>query len=142
MKRFISVLFIILTTVLAFASCNKADEFAPTAPAEPTQAPVVYEGETKIPNDFAKQLPDFKFSSEITVTPNYDESLEYVFSVASNETEFKAYVEALKKAGFVNGYPEQAPVSDDGYYKASNAEKYMIEVTFFGGELTATVTRP
>lgn len=140
-KLFICLSVIVL--MLSFASCDK-DGNADQTTAAPKDSPVVIApSETKIFNDFAAQLPNFVFKSAVAIVDNYEESLSYKFTVKSDANEFKAYVSALKDAGFVSGYPETAPVSGEGYYKASNADKYMVEAVFTGnGEMTVTVTRP
>lgn len=128
-----------LMLVLAFASCNKPEQNAQTT-APSKAAPVVSVPETKIANDFAQQLPAFAFSSAIA--DSYDESLRYTFSVVCSQEEFNNYLAAVKNAGFTLGYPEQSPVSGNGYYKASNQNKYMIEIVYKNGELTVDLTRP
>ena len=133
----------VLIIVFSFVSCKKTD--VPEDLTVPSgNAPVVHApSETKIFNDFAAQLPNFVFRSAIAIVDNYDESLSYKFTVKSDSEEFKSYVAALKEAGFVSGYPEQAPVSGEGYYKASNSDKYMVEAVYAqNGEITVTVTRP
>ena len=130
--------------VLSFASCNKAEAPVQTSPVT-DKAPVVHAPtDSKIFNDFAAQLPNFVFKSAVVIVDNYDESLSYKFTVKSDSAEFDRYVAALKDAGFVSGYPEQTPVSGEGYYKASNADKYMVETMFNFDDsvITVTVTRP
>ncbi len=140
MKKTASFLIAILFVFL-FASCKDVSDKENTAPVDAGQSAVVHApSDTKIFNDFAAQLPDFKFSNPII--ENYDESISYVFSVKSNIDEFDAYVEALKNAGFVSG-TEGAPVSGQGYYKATNSEKYLVDVVLVdNSELTVIVTRP
>lgn len=142
MKKII-VCFAVIVTVISFASCNKTEAPAQTVPVT-GKAPVVHApSETKIFNDFAAQLPNFVFKNAVAIVDSYDEALSYKFTVKSDSAEFEGYVAALKEAGFVSGYPEQSPVSGEGYYKASNQEKYMIEAVFAkSGEMTVTVTRP
>lgn len=77
------------------------------------------------------QLPEFDFSSEII--DSYDEC---------SKSEFKKYINAVKGSGFVLGFPEQQPVSGDGYYKASNDKGYMIEIVHKADVLTVYMTRP
>lgn len=135
---FITVLFI-----LSFASCNKPEIADQTTPVSSPAPVVIAPSETKIFNNFAAQLPNFVFKNAVAIVDNYEESLSYKFTVKSDFNEFNSYVAALKEAGFALGYPEQSPVSGEGYYKASNADKYMIEAVFAkNGEITVTVTRP
>ena len=142
MKKFL-ICFAAVIIVFSFASCNKNDASEQTN-VNSGSAPVVHApSDTKIFNDFAAQLPNFVFKSAVAIVDNYEESLNYKFTVKSDSEEFKQYVSALKEAGFVSGYPESAPVSGDGYYKASNADKYMVEAVLMNGnEITVTVTRP
>lgn len=139
MKKAVSVLIAVLI-VLLFASCNKALEEGDSAPEAQSQDAVFYKNEsTKIFNDFAAQLPDFNFANSVE---NYDESISFKFSVKSSSDEFADYVDALKTAGFTGG-TEGAPVSGEGYYKATNADRYMVEAVLENGiSLTVTVTRP
>lgn len=131
-------------TVLIFAfvttSCDKAFDKNFSVPVSQTQNVIVHKNEnTKIANDFAEQLPDFHFNNPVE---NFDESIRFVFSVKSDENEFDDYVEALKSVGFAGGTEGHA-VSDFGYYKAVNAERYMVEAVLANGvDLTVTVTRP
>lgn len=139
MKKNISFIIIMIVSILVFASCNKPEPPAQTTAAS-RPAPVVSVPETKISNEFSQQLPEFSFSSPIA--DSYDESLRYIFSVNCSHEEFNNYLSAIKSAGFTLGYPEQAPVSGNGYYKASNQNKYMIEMVYKNGELTVDLTRP
>lgn len=135
-------LLIIIAVLLAllFASCNKALDESNSVPESPEQtAAFLAPSDTKIFNDFAAQLPDFDFANSVE---NYDESISFEFSVKSSSDEFGKYVEALKTAGFTGG-TEGAPVSGEGYYKATNADRYMVEAVLENGvNLTVTVTRP
>lgn len=139
MKKTVSVFAAILIAFL-FASCNKALEENDAAPESLTQTAAFYApSDTKIFNDFAAQLPEFSFANPIE---NYDESISFVFSVKSSNDEFNEYVEALKSAGFTGG-TEGAPVSGEGFYKAVNGDRYMVEAVLKDGiDLTVTVTRP
>lgn len=130
MKKFISLLFISVI-IFAFASCNKVPE-----EVVPNVIPPV----TQIKNEFAEQLPDFKFSAQIT--DSYDESLRYSFSVECSDREFRKYLGEIEDSGFIYGFPEQTPVSGKGYYKASNDKGYMVEIVHKNNILTVNVTRP
>ncbi|MBR2867697.1 MAG: hypothetical protein IKB88_01355 [Clostridia bacterium] len=130
MKKIISFLFISVI-VFSFSSCNKVPE-----EVVPNVIPPV----TQIKNEFAEQLPGFKFSAEIT--DSYDESLRYSFSVKCSNSEFRKYLGEIEDAGFVYGFPEQEPVSGKGYYKASNDKGYMVEIVHKDGVLTVHITRP
>ena len=130
-KKIISVLFI-FAFAFSLVSCNMDDEVGSD---NGVVAPV-----TQIANEFSAQLPDFNFSEDIV--DSYEESLRYSFSVECSEKESEKYIKAVKKVGFTEGYPETAPVSGNGYYKASNAEKYMIEIVYKNSILTVHVTRP
>ncbi len=119
--------------VLSLASCKNIDNGEGNGNG-------VIPASTKIANEFALQLPEFDFSSEIV--DSYGESLRYSFSVNCSKNEYKKYLDAVKSAGFVLGFPEQQPVSGEGYYKASNDKGYMIEIVYKSEVLTVYVTRP
>ena len=121
-------LFIVL---FSFSSCKNVDGGKGNG---------VIPASTKIANDFVQQLPEFDFSADIV--DSYDESLRYSFSVECSNGEFKKYLNSVKDSGFVLGFPEQQPVSGEGYYKASNDKGYMIELVHKSGLLTVYVTRP
>lgn len=132
LKKIFSILII---TIIAFSvsSCEMKENNGPT---ENGVIPPV----TKIANEFAGQLPEFKFSEKLI--ESYDESLSYSFSVECSEKESEKYIKAVKNEGFTEGYPDAAPISGKGYYKASNAEGYMAEIVYKNGVLTVYVTRP
>lgn len=132
-KRLFSFLVVVIL-LFSFAACNQSEK-NPDVSNNAVIPPA-----TQISNEFAQQLPEFKFKEN--VIDSYDESLRYSFSVECSEREAKNYIKAVKDEGFVNGYPEQTPVSGNGYYKASNDEKYMIEIVYKNGILTVYVTRP
>ena len=117
--------------VLSLVSCKNVD-----AP----QGNGVIPASTQIANEFVGQLPEFDFSSEIV--DSYGESLRYSFSVKCSKSEYKKYINAVKDAGFVLGFPEEQPVSGEGYYKASNDKGYMVEIVFKSEILTVYITRP
>lgn len=139
MKKTASIIIAILLTFI-FVSCNKMPEESGSLQDVSENTAAFYAPtDTKIFNDFAAQLPEFDFNNTVE---NYDESLSFVFSVRSNSEEFNKYVDALKAKGFTGG-TEGAPVSGEGYYKAINAERYMVEAVLENGvNLTVTVTRP
>ncbi len=132
LKKIFSIL---LITIIAFSvsSCEMDDNNGGTGNG--VVPPV-----TMIANEFAQQLPDFDFSEE--TVESYDESLRYSFSVRCSEKESEKYIKAVKKEGFTEGYPDAAPVSGKGYYKASDAEGYMAEIVYKDGVMTVYVTRP
>lgn len=140
MKKTAILLFVIISLFI-FASCQKSIEEGDASPHSAVQtgafqAPT----NTKIFNDFAAQLPEFIFKNSIV--ESYDESFSYEFTVSSDSGEFKSYIEALKAKGFVSG-TEGVPISGDGYYKATNSDRYMVEAVLKDGtNLTVTVTRP
>ena len=131
-KRIISLIFI-FTVALTVSSCDRNGDNS--GENNGVIVPV-----TQIANEFSAQLPEFDFSED--VIDSYDESLRYSFSVKCSERESEKYIKAVKKAGFTEGYPESAPISGNGYYKASNSDKYMIEIVYKSGLLTVYVTRP
>lgn len=131
MSRKFLAIFTLFIILFSFAACNNVDG---------GEGNGVIPASTKIANEFAQQLPEFEFSSDIV--DSYDESLRYSFSVECNKSEFKKYLNAVKDSGFVLGFPEQQPVSGEGYYKASNDKGYMIELVFKSNVLTIYVTRP
>lgn len=140
MKKSVLILFAFIFALL-FASCNSSSGEGSSEIDKQNQSVVVHvPSDTKIFNDFAAQLPDFNFSNAII--ENYDESVKYVFSVKSSESEFNSYIKSLKDVGFVNG-TEGAPISGEGYYKATNSDRYMVEVVLVNSsDLTVIVTRP
>ena len=131
MLKKITAMLSLLVIILSFAACKDV---------EGGEGNGVIPASTKIANEFALQLPEFDFSSDII--DSYDESLRYSFSVECSKSEFKKYINAVKDAGFVLGFPEQQPVSGDGYYKASNDKGYMIEIVHKADVLTVYMTRP
>ncbi len=140
MKKLILILLVFIS-VFIITSCNKVTKENSTVPAVSSPSAVVHpQTNTKIFNDFAAQLPEFSFKN--SVVDNYDQSVSFKFSVKSSKEEYNAYVEALIKAGFVNG-TEGSPVVGEGNYKATNSERYMVEAVLVNGtDLTVTVTRP
>lgn len=140
MKKFYLIM-IISVSVFLFASCNNVIEESDAAP--PTAAATAAfhaPSDTKIFNDFSAQLPEFAFKNAIV--ESYDEAISYEFTVTSNSVEFNAYVGALKANGF-NGGTEGVPISGEGYYKATNSDRYMVEAVLRdGANLTVIVTRP
>lgn len=140
MKKSILILFVIISVFL-FVSCNKVSQEESSVSVVSSPSAVVHpQTNTKIFNDFAAQLPKFTFKN--TVVDNYDQSVSFKFSVKSDKDEYNNYVEALIKAGFVNG-TEGAPIVGEGSYKATNSERYMVEAVLINGtDLTVTVTRP
>ena len=131
MLKKITAMLSLLVIILSFAACKDV---------EGGEGNGVIPASTKIANEFALQLPEFDFSSDII--DSYDESLRYSFSVECSKSEFKKYLNAVKDSGFVFGFPEQQPVSGDGYYKASNDKGYMIEIVHKADVLTVYMTRP
>lgn len=131
MLKKITAMLLLLVIIFSFAACKDV---------EGGEGNGVIPASTKIANEFALQLPEFDFSSDIV--DSYDESLRYSFSVECSKSEFKKYINAVKDAGFVLGFPEQQPVSGDGYYKASNDKGYMIEIVHKADVLTVYMTRP
>ncbi len=131
MFKKITAILSLLIIFLSFAACKDV---------EGGEGNGVIPASTKIANEFALQLPEFDFSSDII--DSYDESLRYSFSVECSKSESKKYINAVKNAGFVLGFPEQQPVSGDGYYKASNDKGYMIEIVHKADVLTVYMTRP
>lgn len=131
MLKKITAMLSLLVIIFSFAACKDI---------EGGEGNGVIPASTKIANEFALQLPEFDFSSDII--DSYDESLRYSFSVECSKSEFKKYINAVKDAGFVLGFPEQQPVSGDGYYKASNDKGYMIEIVHKADVLTVYMTRP
>ena len=131
MLKKITAMLSLLVIIFSFAACKDV---------EGGEGNGVIPASTKIVNEFALQLPEFDFSSDII--DSYDESLRYSFSVECSKSEFKKYINAVKDAGFVLGFPEQQPVSGDGYYKASNDKGYMIEIVHKADVLTVYMTRP
>lgn len=117
--------------IFSLASCKNVDS---------GEGNGVIPASTKIANEFAQQLPEFDFSADIV--DSYDEAIRYSFSVECSKSEFKKYLNAVKESGFVLGFPEQQPVSGEGYYKASNDNGYMIEMVLKSDLLTVYVTRP
>ena len=140
MKKTAIILFVIISLFI-FASCHKIIDESDTLPYSDVQTGAFQvPSNTKIFNGFASQLPGFAFKNPII--ESYDESFSYEFTVLSNSGEFKSYVEALKAKGFVSG-TEGYPVSGDGYYKATNSDRFMVEAVLKdGANLTVTVTRP
>lgn len=131
MLKKITAMLLLLVIIFSFAACKDV---------EGGEGNGVIPASTKIANEFALQLPEFDFSSDIV--DSYDESLRYSFSVECSKSEFKKYINAVKDAGFVLGFPERQPVSGDGYYKASNDKGYMIEIVHKADVLTVYMTRP
>lgn len=131
MLKKIMAMLSLLVIIFSFAACKDI---------EGGEGNGVIPASTKIANEFALQLPEFEFSSDIV--DSYDESLRYSFSVECSKSEFKKYLNAVKDSGFVLGFPEQQPVSGDGYYKASNDNGYMIEIVHKAEVLTVYMTRP
>lgn len=131
MLKKITAMLSLLVIIFSFAACKDV---------EGGEGNGVIPASTKIANEFALQLPEFDFSSDIV--DSYDESLRYSFSVECSKSEFKKYLNAVKDSGFVLGFPEQQPVSGDGYYKASNDNGYMIEIVHKADVLTVYMTRP
>ncbi|MBO5858182.1 MAG: hypothetical protein J6R20_00175 [Clostridia bacterium] len=117
--------------IFSFAGCKEVEKGKDNG---------VIPASTKIANEFIGQLPEFEFSSE--VVDSYSEALRYTFSVKCSNSEFKKYLKSVKNSGFVLGFPEQQPVSGDGYYKASNDKGYMVEIVYKSDFLTVDVTRP
>jgi hypothetical protein len=130
LKKFTAIISLMII-ILSFAACKDTEDIEGNG---------VIPASTKIANEFALQLPEFDFSSD--VVDSYDESLRYSFSVECSKSEFKKYLNSVKDSGFVYGFPEQEPVSGDGYYKASNDKGYMIEIVYKSDVLTVYVTRP
>lgn len=136
-----AVFFYAFLLVFLFASCQKTvSDSQPLLTSAGQTGAFVAPTDTKIFNDFADALPAFQFKN--TVIESYDESLSYEFTVKSNNAEFERYVVTLKNSGFNTG-TEGAPVSGEGYYKATNSDRYMVEAVLRNGtDLTVTVTRP
>lgn len=130
LKKIIAILSLFVI-IFSFASCKDV---------EGGEGNGVIPASTKIANEFVVQLPEFEFSAD--VVDSYEEALRYSFSVECSKSEFKKYLNAVKDAGFLFGFPEQEPVSGDGYYKASNDKGYMIEMVYKTDILTVYVTRP
>ena len=89
---------------------------------------------TKIHNNFKDVLPDFKF--ENPVSEKYEESIRYVLSVKCSEKETEKYINALKKAGFVNSATEAST-----YYSAKTEDGFFAEVTYINEILTVHVKK-
>ncbi len=116
--------------LFGFSSCNveknETDEITLSAP---TTARI-----TRIYNNFKDVLPDFKFKNPIS--EKYEESIRYVLSVRCSEKEMEKYVDALKKAGFVNAATEAST-----YYSAKTEDGYFAEVTYIQEILTVHVKK-
>lgn len=89
---------------------------------------------TKIYNSFKDMLPDFGFDSE--PVESYEEGISYSFSAECSDKDFEKYVEAVKKTGF-----DVKPAEGSGYYRAHNAEKYLVEIVLVDGVITVYVKR-
>ncbi len=126
----------IIAAVCAFAAlfclsaCNAEKGKAENVTA--TMMPTVRE--TRIHNNFKDVLPDFKFKNP--VSEKYEESIRYVLSVRCSEREMKKYVDALKKAGFVNSATEAST-----FYSAKTDEGYFAEVTYVEEIMTVNVKK-
>lgn len=131
MKKIIAALLIVVC-VFSFFGCNIKNENKPEN--KKTTAVTTTEQSTKIYNHFKDRLPEFSFKNEIEGI--YDESLKYSFSVASSEREFKKYVNALEKAGFVVN-----AASATGYYTASTEDSYFVEVALVDGILNVSIKK-
>ena len=85
MLKKITAMLSLLVIILSFAACKDV---------EGGEGNGVIPASTKIANEFALQLPEFDFSSDII--DSYDESLRYSFSVECGKSEFKKYINAVK----------------------------------------------
>lgn len=131
MKRIFSVV-AIMAVILSFASCKVKDS---SEKVEKTTQPVSYtKPVTKIYNDLADTLPDFRFSGELHET--YDEGYSYSFTVKSSEKEFNKYVAEAEKCGY-----NQSKVSGDKYFFAMNPNGFKLECMFKDGNTVVNVSR-
>ena len=133
MKRFFSVI-TVLTIVLSFASCNLKDKNENNDVTKQTQNVSFTKPVTKIYNDLADTLPDFKFSSELHET--YDEGYSYSFTVKSSENDFNKYVKEAEKCGY-----NLNKVSGEKYFFAMNANGFKLECMYKDGNTVVSVSR-
>lgn len=128
-KRIVSAVSAVLL-VLSVSACKKIDA-GTSVPA--TSAPATSQA-TRIYNSFKDVLPKFDFDSELV--ENYKEGISYSFSAKCSKSQFKKYVEMVKKAGF-----EEKASEGEGYYAAYSSEGYYTEITLVNGNITVFIKR-